>query len=130
MNDRPRILIIDHDLQRRARICAWLQAEGFDPLVLGTNLQATAAVAAPLAQLILLATDLPGRHSVAAYQDLRGSPVTRHTPMLIIHPIVPPDYWEPLPFETDGPTYVTGNPTDETILLGRIHQMLNVMSER
>ena len=124
MTNRQRILCIDGDEDFRQAVSGRLTAEGFAVTAAASKAGGLAAVASASFDLILLDMLLAEQDGLATYQALRAHPTMRHAPIILCTPMAAADYWEALPYDTDGPCFMMGRSDDPGLLLARITQLL------
>ena len=125
MDEMPRrILIIDDSDDLREGLAIRLKAEGYEVGSFGTGEGGLKAMAEQPFDLVLLDMVMPGKDGIETYQALRAAPATCHTPVILMTAMAVENHWEALPYDTDGPCYVTGKPSDMAMLVARITQLL------
>ena len=122
---RNTILLIDDNADLRDSLSTMLRAEGFSVTAVGSGPEGLDATAREAFDLILLDMLMPDQDGISTYQDLRGNPVTRKTPVILFTGLAVEGHWEAMPQEGDGPCYVMGKPYDMSLLLARISQLLS-----
>ena len=124
MSEQQRILYIDGDEDFRQAVSGRLAAEGFAVTAAATGTEGLTASASASFDLILLDMLLAEQDGLATYQALRARPTTRDAAMILVTALAAADYWEPLPYDTDGPCFMMGRSDDFDLLLARITQLL------
>ena len=124
MSEQQRILCIDGDEDFRHAVSGRFAAEGFAITAAASKTGGLTAAASSSFDLILLDMRLAEQDSLATYQALRTHPTTRHAPMILVTALAAADYWEALPYDTDGLCFVMGRSDDVDLLLARITQLL------
>ena len=122
---RPRrILVIDDSVDFLKALEIRLQTEGFEVSTASSGQEGLEAIARQPFDLILLDMLMPEKDGVTIYQELRANPSTRATPTILLTGIAVEGYWEPMPYETDGISFIMGKPYDVKFLIARMHQVL------
>lgn len=124
MNIPRRILMIDDSEDFRTTVSTRLTTEGFQVTAVGSGAEGLHATAHQTFDLILLDMVMPEKDGVATYRELRAQPKTREVPLILLTGVAVEGHWEPLQQEADSLAFVMGKPSDHTILLARIHQLL------
>lgn len=119
-----RILIIDDSDDLREGLAIRLKAEGFDVGSFSTGDAGLKAMAEKPFDLVLLDMVMPDKDGIETYQTLRATPATRNTPVILMTAMAMENHWEALPYDTDGPCFVTGKPSDMGTLVARLTQLL------
>jgi signal transduction histidine kinase/DNA-binding response OmpR family regulator len=83
-SDVRTVLVIDDDLELLRLAKAGLEQEGFAVLTATTGAEGTRIAARSLPDVILLDLRLPDRSGLSVLQTLKGEPVTRHIPVLVV----------------------------------------------
>ncbi|MCY1059144.1 response regulator transcription factor [Nannocystis sp. SCPEA4] len=101
------ILVVDDERDLRSAICHTLVREGFQPRTADTGAQALAlARSEPPPDLVLLDLNLPDMSGIAVCQALRGDPLTRGMPVVMLSARVD-EIDRVLGFEVGADDYVT-----------------------
>ena len=124
MSERPRILVIDDNVDFLDIINTRLTKEGFDVVTVSSGQAGLDALANDHFQLILLDMLMPEKDGIATYQELRANPTTRQIPVILLTAAAVEGHWEPMPYETEGTVFILGKPYDNEVLLTRINQLL------
>jgi len=124
MSEQQRILCIDGDEGFRRAVSEQLTREGFAVTSVASETEGLTAAASASFDLILLDMRLANQEGLRAYQTLRAQTTTRHVPMVLCTPLATEDYWEEMPYDTDGPCFVMARSHDLDLLLARVTQLL------
>ncbi len=119
-----RILLIDDADDLREVLSVRLRAEGYEVTSCATGKEGVEAALKQPPDLILLDMIMPDQDGMQTYQALRANASTRQLPVILMTSMALEAHWEALPYDTDGPCFVTGKPQDLGVLLARISQLL------
>ena len=124
MTSPARILLIDDNQNFREAFERRLRAEGFEVTPVDSGQEGLHRTAVQSFDLILLDMLMPGKDGITTYQELRANPQTRQTPIILLTCAAIEGHWEPMPYDTDGPSFILGKPYDHQILVERINEVL------
>ena len=122
---KSRILLIDPNTSYRRALTSRLTREGFEAIGVPSGRAGLQASSEKAPDLVLLAMRLPAPDGVETFQAFRTRRTTRHIPMILLTDCAVTDYWTPLEYDPEGPTFVMQRADDRTLLLARINELLS-----
>jgi len=124
----PAILCIDDDAAFRDTVSQRLKEEGFRVTAVATGREGIVATWTERFDLMLLDMQLPDEASLHTYQELKAKENLRAIPMILLTDVAQEGWWEELPYHEDGPSFVMGRPTELSLLIARITQLLTSLT--
>ncbi|MBI2173674.1 MAG: response regulator [Candidatus Omnitrophica bacterium] len=120
---QPHLLVIEKNPATQAQLRVRLTQEGFGVVSVSTAEEGFQAISREPIDLILVAMNLPKAEGLLAYQRIRRHPATRQIPVILLTRKTLENYWEAMPYDTDGPTFI-GHPRNLSTLVVKIRQLL------